>query len=81
MTQTIWITHISHKHGDTYFANATPEGANAAKIAWARKWWDREMRDAPMPDGDDDTVATAYFDAMSERGDEFITTEMVTLDA
>lgn len=59
----IWITHISHKHGDDLYASMTPEAADRIVRSYVDEWWDEEMQGAPKP-LDPIQMVEEYFDSM-----------------
>lgn len=75
----LYVLHIAHRHGDSYWVFDDEEKARNRLADWCRQWWERELESEPMPTSDGDLVVE-YFAAMNERGESF-TIEDVRLDS
>lgn len=64
----VHILHITHKHGENFYAHRTKEGAELAIAEYVNDNWDEEMpKGTPIPDNPTDSVA-AYFEHMGAQG-------------
>jgi len=66
MKITIWITHISHRHGDDLYASMTPEAADQIVRDYVEDWWDHEKLDIPKP-LDPVQMVEDYFEMMDDE--------------
>lgn len=72
---TAWVLFISHRHGEDATLYATEDAASAAVAAWARDWWDDEVRGkwrTPTEEWDDppeldDDVVRIYFEVVESE--------------
>jgi hypothetical protein len=62
----VWVLHISHKHGDSYWVYNGEEEAKGRLVGWASEWWEKEIPDKPIPD-DDAELILEYFPAADEQ--------------
>ena len=67
MKITIWITHISHKHGDDLYASTTPEAADKVVRDYADEWWDQEIDVSHSKPEDPIQMVEEYFEAMDDE--------------
>lgn len=74
----IWIVHISHKCGDSYWAYRDEEGALANLAVWARQWWVKEGVEGSFEGLNDGEIIAAYFERVGDG--EFYTIEQVDLE-
>ena len=67
---TIYVTAISHRHGATYYANTTQEGATKNLADYCRAYWTdpRTNPGVPIPDTDQACIDTFFSD---EQDSEF----------
>ena len=61
MATTVWVLHMSHKHGDDINVFANEQGALDELVAWANEWWGNEVGDVPRPETQGELVRQ-YFD-------------------
>ncbi len=79
---TIWILHISHRHGDKYGAFTNPKTAQQNLHSYVTEWWDDGLTDqyGQLSSLSRDDAIDAYFDATSNALDpEYYALEEVTL--
>ena len=62
----VYVTTITHKHGNNVYVNQTRVGATKTVASYARKWWKERFNNAPMPKHDK-LVIERYFN-MDECG-------------
>lgn len=63
----VWILHISHRHGDGYWAFGSEQLALNELVSWCREWWPVEFgEDEPIPATDDELIEQ-YFDKMQDN--------------
>jgi hypothetical protein len=75
---TVYIVHISHRHGSGSEAFSTREKAYAYLASWAREWWHEIARNPEdQPPADDDECISQYF---TEQDNECFDFDEVQLD-
>jgi hypothetical protein len=69
----VWVVTIDHKHGTDSEVHASKASAEAALWGYCDEWWENEFHGVPRPS--DDKLVEAYWNRMSERGEEWHTLE------
>jgi hypothetical protein len=77
MSGTVWVLHVSHKHGDNLSVFTSQERARRAIEAWAADNWEQETGE-PLPDLTGEDLVEAYFEKVSDR--ESYRIEEATID-
>lgn len=68
----IFTATIEHHHGNNHYAAKTKKALYKKLAEYCRGEWQREIGDKlPMP-GTDAEVVEAYFEMLSEWGEEFL---------
>lgn len=62
----LWLLAVEHRHGRDESVHASEEDARNTLHAYVEEWWDREVRDAPIPP-DRDRAIDAYFEAVDNE--------------
>jgi hypothetical protein len=62
----VWVLHISHKHGDSFWVFSSLELARRKAELWAKQWWEETGQDLP-PDLAGEDLVEAYFEKVAER--------------
>lgn len=68
----LWVLHISHKHGDSYWVFDDSDKAHSRLAEWARYWWDKDgprdelAQTVPMPE-EDAEVVEEYFNSQDNE--------------
>lgn len=67
--QSVWVLHISHRHGDDVTLHASFESAWRSVVDFAAMYWDRDAavnigadEPVPFPEHDEQAVVDGYFD-------------------
>ena len=63
----VWVLHISHKHGDSFFAYRQRKSALNYLAQWARKWWHEAGVPGSYADLSDSYLIIVYFDHVAGR--------------
>ena len=72
----IFVLHISHKHGDSFWTFSDGQTPLDRLARGAREWWEKEGVPGEIPENDGEAVSQ-YFDHVSGR--ESCTIEETTL--
>ena len=66
----VFVLHLTHKHGDDYWAFDTYEKADARMTVWAEEWWENDGPPIEKP-ADPEEMSRAYWDHQNEHGNEW----------
>ena len=79
-TQTVWVWHLTHRHGDDVLVFASEELAYATLFNYVKEWWETECpADAEMPDDPKEAIE-AYFELVEDEW-SWVGAEPVLTDA
>ena len=76
MKITVWITHISHKHGDDLYASPSAEAADKIVKNYVDSWWGDEMDPEHVKPEDPDEMIEHYFEAKDDESYQIQTAEL-----
>ena len=68
---TVYVLLIEANEQVNIGVHKTMEGARGELSAYARRWWQQEMGERPMP-ANTDQLAEEYFEVMRDRGESYI---------
>ena len=66
MTRNVWVLHIVHKHGDSFWVFTTEDLARRRVEAWAIQYWQQETGE-PLPDLTGEDLVETYFEKVAAR--------------
>jgi hypothetical protein len=63
----VWVLHVSHKHGDSFWVFSSEELARRRAELWAKEWWQSETGEDLPSDLTGEDLVEGYFEKVAGR--------------